>query len=242
MPYSNKHLIEVICSFEFIDEGPKWDSIYFGSYYEKIKLHGFTERQERKGIMFQMFPTLANSSLGPMSPVQSQGEQIIFKNSNKNWGITLAKSSISFHVLKDYTQWENFRNDFIKPFYDFYLELGLGTGLRNCSVMYLNRLQKSAAENLSDYFTIISPLDRTFGAEQNTLVQRIFKGENDNFLIAKLNAFLLPNNLNNILVNLECGAISLASAADWLDQANNTHAPIQKFFESIIKEKLREEL
>jgi len=237
MSYSNKHLTEVICSFEFLEDSAKWDSVFFGSFYEKIRQAGFTERQERKAMNFQML--LGNSNISPIPQITPE-DQFVFKNPGKNWGITMSKGVISFHILRDYAGWMIFMNELICPFYKLYLELGLGSGRRNCTVMYLNRFEKTVSENLSDYFTIVSNIDKQFGPEKNTIIQRVFQGSHDFFLHTKLLTQDIAN--SRYQINLECGARSLNSNISWLDQAENTHAPILKFFESIITNKQRQEL
>lgn len=238
MPYSNKHLTEVICGFEFLEDPAIWDSVYFGSYFEKIRQLGFIERQERKAMKFQVLPS--NSNPGPLPPVLPPEDQFVFKNPVKNWGITMSKGVISFHVLKNYSGWIAFRDELITPFYTYYLDLGLGRGARNCTVMYLNQFEKPVSENLSDYFTIVSTLDKHFGPEKNTIVQRLFKDPKDQLLLTKLNTQDIPT--NRYRINLECGALSLNSNMNWLEQADSVHAPILKFFESIITDKQRQEL
>lgn len=237
MPYSNKHLTEVICSFEFLEDSVKWDSIFFGSYYEKIRPLGFIEREQRKAMKFQTLP--GNSNIGPTTPLFPE-DQFVFKNTARNWGITMSKGVISFHILKNYSGWMIFKNELICPFYNLYLDLDLGGGRRNCTVMYLNRFEKSSSENLSDYFTIISNIDKQFGPEKNTIVQRVFSGFQDQLLLTKLVTQDIAN--GKYQINLECGALSLNSSIDWQEQAENTHAPILKFFESIITDKQRREL
>jgi uncharacterized protein (TIGR04255 family) len=172
MPYSNKHLTEVICSFEFLEVSMKWDSIYFGSYFEKIRPLGFTERQERKAMKFQTLP--GNSNTGSIPPLTPE-DQFVFKNPAKNWGITMSKGVISFHILKEYASWMIFRDELIVPFYTLYLDLGLGSGLRNCTVMYLNQFEKRVSDNLSDYFTIVSNIDKQFGPEKTPWFKGFFK-------------------------------------------------------------------
>jgi hypothetical protein len=39
--YKNNHLIEVNCGFHFDLNDSRWDSTYFGQFYDKIKDFGF---------------------------------------------------------------------------------------------------------------------------------------------------------------------------------------------------------
>lgn len=241
MQYTNRHLVEVNCGFQFLNETTSWDSTFFGQFYEKIKGEGFTERQERKGVQIKFDGNLKNKGVAPLTSSEIE-DQIIFKNNTKGMAIAMGKDKISFHIIRDYKNWGDFLTNFIEPYTKIYRDLGLGNGTRQCSIVYLNRFVKQNDEKLSDYFTIISPIDTKFGIERTTLVQRVV--ENDiNFLIAKLNSQARPDGLN---INLECGAICKSvvcmNAQDWIDQANQTHEPINNFFESLITEKLRKEL
>lgn len=241
MQYSNRHLVEVNCGFQFANETTPWDSTFFGQFYEKIKTTGFTERQERKGVQIKFDGNLKNKGAAPLSSSEIE-DHIIFKNNDKGIAIAMGKNKISFHIVKEYSNWGNFVTNLIEPYTKIYRELGLGNGVRQCSIVYLNRFIKKSDEKLSDYFTIISPIDIKFGIERTTSIQRII--ENDaNFLITKLNSQARLDGLN---INLECGAICKSTVCmntpDWIYQANQTHEPIFNFFESIITEKLRKEL
>jgi uncharacterized protein (TIGR04255 family) len=239
--YSNRHLVEVNCGFQFPQETIAWDNIFFGQYYERIKIKGFTERETRKGVQIKFQGTPGSNSTIPFTSSEIE-DQVIFKNSDKGWAISIGKGKISFHIIKGYQKWEVFLSEFIEPYFKLYTELGLGNGMRQCNIVYLNRFLKPINEKLADYFTIISQLDAKFGVETTTSLQRVIRNDS-NLLITKLNTQLLPNGLN---INLECGAICTSvvcmNSQDWIFQANSTHAPIKDFFESLITEKLRKEL
>lgn len=241
MNYSNIHLVEVNCCFQFPEETVHWDSTFFGQFYEKIKSNGFDHREERKGVQITFNGDLANSSKPPLSASQIE-DQVIFKNNTTHQAILLGKNRISFHIVKDYKGWESFVNDFIIPYSEVYKSLGLGNGKRHCSIVYLNKFTKNATDDLSDYFKIISPVEPKFGKEVMTFVQRIISNEK-NLLIAKLNSQIVDKIQN---VNLECGAVcvneEIIKNSDWKEQANQTHQPIFNYFEEIITEKLKQEL
>jgi uncharacterized protein (TIGR04255 family) len=239
--YSNHHLIEVNCGFQFPEETVNWDSTFFGQYYEKIKDSGFIEREDRKGVQIMFNAFISDSKSPPITTSQIE-DQVIFKNSEKGLAILIGKGRVSFHCIKGYQKWDVFLNEFIMPFAEHYKSLGLGNGKRQCSVVYLNRFTKSVEENLSDYLTIISSLEPKFGVEIMSSVQRVVSNKK-NLLIAKLNSQVVEKTQN---INLECGAVCInekcMSNEDWSYQANQTHEPILSFFEAIITEKLRKEL
>ena len=239
--YSNRHLIEVNCGFNFQSETTEWDSTFFGVFYEKIKTQGFTEKEQRKGIQIKFEGNLINTPKSPVSTSQLE-DQVVFRNNERGWAILMGKNKISFHIVKGYTVWADFVKDFITPFSEIYKSIGLGNGSSQCNVVYLNSFAKPNSEKLSDLFTIISPIDAKFGSEANTFVQRLVSNK-DTLLVAKLNSVLGGNGFN---INLECGAVCINQEAmnneNWINQANLTHAPIKDFFEDLITEKLRKEL
>jgi len=239
--YTNNHLAEVNCGFQFPDETVAWDSTFFGQYYEKIKDLGFKEREERKGVQITFNGLLVDAKKPPVATSQIE-DQVIFRNSEKGLAILIGKGRVSFHCVKEYKGWDVFMSDFLLPFSEHYKSLGLGNGKRQCSVVYLNRFTKNVDENLSDYLTIISPLEQKFGIEIVSSVQRVVSNKK-NLLIAKLNSQVIEKTQN---INLECGAVCVneecMNSNDWSYQASQTHEPILSFFEAIITEKLRKEL
>lgn len=239
--YSNNHLVEVNCGFQFPDETVAWDSTFFGQYYEKIKDLGFKNREERKGVQITFSGLTIDMKKPPVASSQIE-DQVIFRNIEKGLAILLGKGRISFHCVRGYESWEVFLQDFIVPFSEHYKSLGLGNGKRQCSVVYLNKFVKNCDESLSDYLTIISPLEQKFGNEVMSSVQRVVSNSK-NLLIAKLNSQVIEKVQN---INLECGAVCVnedcMNSGDWAYQASQTHEPILSFFEAIITDKLRNEL
>ncbi|MEO6252107.1 MAG: TIGR04255 family protein [Ferruginibacter sp.] len=237
MQYSNKHLVEVNCGFHFPKETTQWDSTFFGRFYEKIINRGFTEKEERKG--FQLVFGMQRNR--PMVQQPEVEDQVIFKN-KEGMAILMGKNRVSFHVTQNYTVWNNFVDNFIKPYSEIYKTLGLGNGERGCNLVYLNRFNKSSSEPLSEYFKLVTPLDKSLGTETNTVIHRVIDN-GSNLLISKFQAQLGSNAFN---INFECGAQNKDTFAmnnpSWIEQANKTHGPVNDFFESLITEKLRKEL
>lgn len=241
MEYSNKHLIEINCGFQFPEETAQWDTIYFGQFYEKIKTFGYTDRQERKGIQIRFDATNLSPNNLPITTSEAE-DQVVFRNNTDGLAIILGKGRVSFHCVSNYKGWNVFADEVIRPLSEQYKSIGLGNGKRQCNIVYLNRFNKPSGENLSDYFTIISSLQLDFGTEIVTSVQRIMSNK-DNLLIAKLNSMVIDNSQ---VINLECGAMctndECMNSVDWVLQANKTHEPILSFFNAIVTDKLKEEL
>lgn len=243
MQYSNNHLVEVICGFQFPEESTPWVSTFFGQYFDLIKSYGFIEREERKGV--QMAFGLKVSELGsPQVTTPQIEDQIVFRNSSRGFAIILSKQKISFHSVKEYPGWDIFLREMIFPFSELYRSLGLGNGKLICHVVYLNKFIQPLDVDLASLFNIVSPMDKSLGEEKGTFIQRVLTNE-DAILITKVNSQI--NEQSKLReINFECGAIctnlEIQLNASWDVQASCAHEPIRPFFESIIKEQLRQTL
>lgn len=242
--YSNKHLLEVVCGFNFSPDGVKWDSAFFGQYYDKVQGLGFTERVEQKGIQVQLTDYPQEITKSPKISTRDVESKMIFKNPSNGFAITMGKDQISFHRVSQYTHWVDFMKLFITPCIEIYQSLGLYHEKKNCQVIYLNRFDFASDENLSDYFTFLNPIGKEFGYENSTIIQRTFNYKDIMLLVVKLNNFILADGKQQ--VTLESGAISidqnLNEESSWDKLASTTHEPIRNFFESIITDKLRKQL
>lgn len=242
--YKNHHLVEVSCGFHFISINSKWDSTYFGQFYDKIKQFGFNEKIERKGIQV----TIKDDKNQLNSKIASQEveEQVIFKNVNKGLAIILAKDKISFHSLGKYINWESFSNDFIKPMYQIYIDLGLGLGSVRCNIIYLNKFVIDLKSNLSDSLSFINEINNFQDViELDSTFQRVYRKE-DLTLLLRGNCVIDKNNKANKIINLECGSIldEVTSINDknLIEEIDKAHSPIRELFENAITEQLKNKL
>ncbi|SDH70780.1 TIGR04255 family protein [Pedobacter terrae] len=236
--YSNRHLKEVVCTFKFIQGSVKWDSAFFGQYFDKIIGYGFTERQEKKGIVFQFNPAMGNQA----STVQEGESQMIFRNPEKNYAITMGNQFISFHIVSTYKNWEVFNEKLMKPFMEKYIELGIYEKLFSCQLVYLNSFGFSPNDNLSEYFMVISNPLTQFGREANVQVAKNYITHNG--IILNLRITPQPAGTDGLIpYMLECGATGTmqegADIKDWQKISSDVRQPVRDFFESIITHKLR---
>lgn len=242
--YSNGHLQEVVCGFNFINSGVVWDSAYLGQYNDKIAPLGFTEREERNGIQINFGDDQSNLSQPIKVSAQKIEAVMLFKNEVAGQAITLGKDQISFHTVSDYKGWETFVSGLIEPGLQSYQELGLLKGSIRNNVVYLNRFEFDADEWLSEYFTFLSPIGTDFGLENSSVIHRILDYNEKLALIVRLHSVLVAKGKKQ--VTLECGAVTKqfvgAEALSWLELASITHEPIRSFFESLITEKLKDRL
>lgn len=241
--YKNEYLREVVCTFRFKeDSSKKWDSGYFGQFYDKIKSDGFTERREQKGIQ-------VNVEQNPDEPISatssiSEGEsQMIFQDPSLGRAITMGNKHLSFHIIANYTTWENFIKSFLNPVLTKYLELGIYSKAEFCQVLYLSQFNFEFNTDISKYFNIISPQMPGFGLEGSSYTQRQYIDDSTKLgLVIKINSTPLENGTK--FVNCECGAVSLLSEENsnlaLLDLAQKVRGPIRNFFEHIITNELRE--
>lgn len=241
--YKNNHLLEVNCGFHFDLNDSRWDSTYFGQFYDKIKNSGFNEKIERKGIQV----TIKEDKEETKARIASQDieDQVIFKNSNKGLAIILAKDKISFHSLGKYLDWDDFSTNFIKPIFKIYSNLGLGTGNAKCNVVYLNRFIIDKNSRISEHLNFINEINNVEDVyEVDSNFQRIFK-KNDLTLLLRGNYIIDKNNPSNKIINLECGSImdnSKVNNENLLNIINKVHSPIRELFENSITEQLKNTL
>lgn len=241
--YKNKHLLEVNCGFHFDLNDSKWDSTYFGQFYDKIKNSGFNEKIERKGIHV----TIKEDKEVTNSRIASQEieDQVIFKDPNNGLAIILAKDKISFHSLGNYIDWDNFSKKFVKSMFEIYLNLGLGSENAKCNVVYLNRFIIDKNSKISEHLNFINEinnLDEVYEVDSN--FQRVFR-KNDLTLILRGNYIIDKNNLSNKIINLECRSIidhTKINKDNVLDVINKVHSPIRELFENSITEQLKQTL
>lgn len=241
--YKNNHLIEVNCGFHFNINDSKWDSTYFGQFYDKIKNSGFNEKIERKGIQV----TIKEDKEETKSRIASQEieDQVIFKDTIKGLAIILAKDKISFHSLGKYIDWDNFSNLFVKPMFDLYLGLGLGLGKAKCNVVYLNRFSIDKDSKISEHLNFINEinnLDDVYEIDSN--FQRVFR-KSDLTLLLRGNYVIDKNNSSSKIINLECGSIldkSQINKENLLETIDKVHTPIRELFENSITEQLKNTL
>lgn len=243
--YTNKHLTEIVCSFSFSnEENSKWDVGFFGQYFDKVSQWGFTNREDRKGFQIQ-FSGNIQELMNPSKPVFQETEtQMLYKNDDKSQAIILGNKMLSFHVLKNYTKWDDFKNKLISPGFKDYLDLKLPSQVQTCHFTYLNKFEFAKEENLSDFFTLIAPSLASLGDERGTTIDTKYQVSNGIIIIIRLFANPIDNN-NKRIVNVECGAF--ANLADgqsksWIEIAEAVHNPIRDFFERIITQKLRDRL
>jgi uncharacterized protein (TIGR04255 family) len=241
--YKNNHLLEVNCGFHFDLNDSRWDSTYFGQFYDKIKGFGFNEKIERKGIQV----TIKEDKEVTKSRIASQEieDQVIFKNANSGLAIILAKDKISFHSLGRYIDWDDFSKNFVKPMFEIYLNLGLGSGNAKCNVVYLNRFVIDKSSKISEHLNFINEINNLEDVyEVDSNFQRVFR-KNDLTLLLRGNYIIDKNNLSNKIINLECGSIiddTKINIENLINIIDKVHSPIRELFENSITEQLKNTL
>ena len=241
--YSNKHLKEVVCTFRFVQGSIKWDSAFFGQFYDKIINEGFSERQEKKGIVFEVNANMNNGNLHAPT-IQEAESQMIFRNKTKNYAITMGSQFVSFHSVSTYLDWDNFNENLVGPFIAKYIELGIYDQILSCQVVYLNQFNFDENESLSDYFTVVTSPFEKFGKEKSVQIAKSYQTDNNVMLNFRINPQPSVQGIKSLM--LECGAVGTlvggTSITNWKNMSQGVKAPIRDFFESIITDKLRRTL
>jgi len=242
--YSNKHLTEVVCAFTFsTEDSPVWDVGFYGQYFDKISEIGFTKREDRKGFQIKFSGNIKELS-NPTTPVFQETEtQMLYRTEDNSQAIILGNKSLSFHVLKNYLNWDNFKNKFMVNGFKAYEDLKLPSKVQTCHFTYLNKFEFNKEDNLSDFFTLIPPTLASLGDERGTTIDTKYQTSTGVIIIIRL--FANPIVENKRIVNVECGGflnLNPGKHITWGEIAEIVHSPIREFFEKIITEKLREKL
>lgn len=240
--YNNNHLIEVNCGFNFLDESD-WDSTYYGQFYELIKSEGFNEKLERKGIQVTVKDDKESTSAKIAS--QQLEDQIIFKNNSEGLAIIIAKNKLSFHAIRNYTNWQNFTSNFVLPMLKKYLNLGLGKGSFRVNCLYLNKFNVDYKERTSQYLTFVNDIQKFEDLiEIDNNFRRIFK-YGDSTLLVRGNRSNNEAFEDKNILHLECGSFieSQDLNIENIDTVlTKVHAPVRELFENCITETLKNTL
>ncbi len=234
MSTSKHELVEVLCSFGFEPNANPWDSTFFGEYYDKIKEIGYSEKQEQKGIQFKV----EIDSRTPTTPRASADEletRMLFRNSTTNSAIILAPNFISFHKLKPYSTWEQFRSETIEPGMKIYQSLGLGLhGLLQTQMLYLNKYDFESGIGLSEEFRFIPEVDRMgFGKERSLRFQSQYDFDPNLIMQIKLNANSLPDGRKDVVLECSCLAMNIEKTSDYFHLAELAHSKNNEIFRLI---------
>jgi uncharacterized protein (TIGR04255 family) len=230
-----------MCTFNFLPGEVNWDSGFFGQFFDMIRDEGFTQREEKKGVKFEITPQIPAA----VPTMQELDSQMIFRDPERKFAITMGKQLLSFHIVSTYADWESFNNELIIPYMGKYIGLGIYEKILSCQVLYLNSFRFDGKDSLSDYFKIVTPPMSQIGTE-------VFVNVNKSYLTPKgitLSVRVIPQpaavpGTNQIM--MECGAIGMVNnglpIADWRSISGSVRQPIREFFEAIITPKLRETL
>jgi len=231
-------LAEVICGFWFDRIQNNWDSTYFGNFHEHIKTLGYSEKQEQKGFQIRLDFNLQTPENSRTTHDEME-TRMVFKNPEKNSAVILAANYISIHKLPHYTNWENFYQNDVLEVLNQYFSLGLGNGLIQCNMVYLNQFLVDKAGSISELFGILPQLPvLSSGKQQNLIFQSQYKFEPN--LLAQLK--LIQNQVleDKIGYVFECGCIATKNQqnSETLEQLiQSAHDKANDIFKSVLMEK-----
>lgn len=239
MAFESHNLTEVLCAFWFDPEKNPWDSTFFGKFHEKIEGdYGFKIKQEQKNIQFQ-FLVPADPTKHVTAPKQQElDSRMIFRNEEKQYAVMMAPHYISFHKLSPYDSFEKMKEEIIDPLVPIYKELGLGKGLKQAQMLYINGYSFGEGANLSDTFQFLPAIDKIgIGTEKTLLFQAQYDLKPNILLQIKLTSVpVIPNPVGKN-VFLECGAFAtnIKGDEDWVALITQAHDTNNKVFNLITK-------
>lgn len=224
-----KHqLTEVICSVRFNQTQP-WDSTYFGIYFELIRKHGYTEKQEQKSV--QIVINANPNAIVNQSPSETE-TRFTFKNPKENRAIILSRNYISFHQLAPYKNWKNLINEIALPGLKEYNKMNLGGNIMQVQALYLNQYNLDISENLNNYLTFL-PQFKSPAIEQSITFQSIYDIGSDRQLFLSVNG-ALNKVIEKKTIFLQCGCfINTINGIDFAELSQLAHDEANSLFNSI---------
>jgi uncharacterized protein (TIGR04255 family) len=236
MEYKKHKITEAVCAFNFQDE---WDIVLLSEYSKKIEDLGFSKRQDIKPIQvnFQFQPGVI-----PSPTVQEGGVSMVIKNQDETEAVLMSKNYISFHTLNHYPGWDVFFPKTITPLLKMYFELGLGKGVLNSLMLFVNNFEIQENENLSEYLNFV-PNMNDFGkgtSEVGHFFQSNFKSE-PNLNISLKTVFNANPIDKSKKVTLECSctASNENEKHSWEQLAEAAHLNAKNAFIKITQDKFK---
>ena len=238
--YKNSPITEAVCEFQF-GRDSAWDLTMPGLVFTKLK-KTFPTRRQLQQVAFAI-PIRDKVPAGILKPA----DQVQFLRTDEKALVQLAPWTLSIHMLRPYSSWENF-----VPL----IELALGAyrkgaapkSLRRVGLRYINRLEiPRETLELADYFEFAPSIGSRLPQEHGSFhigVDFPHQEHRDNLKIQLGTtpaerpgglAFLLD--LDYFVVR--AGEVSFADVSDWVEIA---HAHIEHAFEGCIKDTVREVL
>ena len=148
----------------------------------------------------------------------------------------MAAHYISFHKLPPYTNWETLLEEQIKPGLKHYNSIGLGKGLIQTQMLYLNKYSFEKDANLSDTFNFLPAVEKFgIGKERSLLFQSQYELDPNLLLQIKLNSIPTIDNSKQVFLECSCMAFNKENAEDWLPIVSQAHDTNNKVFKEIAK-------
>ena len=234
MASEKKHqLAEVLCGFWFDPIQNPWDSTFFGKFFEVIEKDGYTEKQEQQGYQVK-FEIRSADLEKPTAQADKLEPRMLFRNPIKNTAILMAANYISFHKLPPYVNWETLLDEQINPGLTKYNSIGLGKGLIQVQMLYLNKYIFNKDANLSDTFNFLPAVEKFgIGKERSLLFQSQYELDPNLVVQIKLNSIPVPDNSKQVFLECGCMALNSKDSDDWFTIASQAHTTNNKVFVTI---------
>lgn len=229
MEFTKHKITEAVCAFRFDPSINPWDLTFFSSYFNLIKSEGFEKKQEIKPfqLSFQVKPNEE-----PSQPNFQQGEtQMVFKTNDERYAILMGNNYISFHTLNHYPGWDVFKPETIAKYIEKYFSLGLGKGLVNAQMIYINNFNLENNKSLSDYLSFV-PNMKDFGEGEETshFFQSNYKiAPNKNLSLKTVLNPEFPSGSKNVVLESNCLAENNKNQG-WTDLADEAHDAARNAF------------
>jgi uncharacterized protein (TIGR04255 family) len=150
--YKKPPIEEAVCDIQFAP-GTDWDPTLPGRLFEKLK-NTYHEKPRQMHVLESQFES-APAEGAPSTLRHRVGKlrvQLLAENGTRIVGIS--QDQLSVHMLRPYTQWEDFRPRIMEAL-DAYREVATPEGVTRLGLRYINRIALDEGEpELKRYFQI----------------------------------------------------------------------------------------
>jgi len=234
--YEDAPIQEAVCEFNF-SQTDDWDPTYLGLIYSKLRGE-FPSRRKVTAYGFDL-------SSDDEPRIRSEERVRLFSEEEKSL-VQVGAHFLSANRLKPYQSWNDFLQT-IEAGYEAYQEVVEPTALQRISLRYINKVVLDGESvDLSEYFNLgISAGEDVADPFNSFIVGMVseYRDGADSLKIQMTNTEVEEEDKVGVILELEYSLaqsdqVEISGAREWLE---NAHGVIERKFEAIITEKLRNE-
>lgn len=236
--YKNPPLVEALCEIEF-EPGTPWDSALPGLIYNELRTE-FPDRKETQGLEID----ISTVGVPPIKEFKRLGKLQFWKK-DKTALVQVAPYLLVVNVLKPYPSWDEFYR-LIEDKLKVYQDVTKVERVKRLGLRYINKIELEGSpvkfdENFNFRPYIAEGLPQNY-QQFITGIKTFFNDKADEMLVElrgseKTQSKGFTVRLDLYFYTRVCDLVRTEDTFGWIE---NAHTELEKTFELIIKEKLKE--